>query len=533
MEQTPVYGVTPSSYGVTAPSTSWGGMSGYVPPLPGLSIWTMPPLEDASPLEPAAIPPYWPPVGGNWMTRDPSEQAGFGAAGSSDGTTHLPATSISRGWPVTLYQQAVQPPGKSSRLGVTFDSSTTKPAPTGGQDTDACGRLSTRGQDCNSRPAGRSKGAWDRSSVRTTSKQTPRQESGCCSGAPHNVPPASTPRSTPHQCGGGTRAPKDPLENVANYRSQGWRKDLKCVFRAYYKSNFTSFKEAEWNKLRDKVLAHLLQCLDEWRSIKENDPLQYMPYMERQFHATTGIQLKGLSDFMGWIKRGSYYHGLVARKGQLHKCPHLVGVELPRWPQITPSESRQVTQRREETPGTSPHAPSKKPSVAQGAPSDVPAPMETGGAGDGQSWAEQAKASADDEFRRDRSTKCRRSESRRRGGQPTLPFPLQDNDGRCASVQQLYEHAGEQPRACLDVATWGITHQYPDMEPREPKSLSNQVLCMIAEYHLTGLAQGSSSISPVLLEVAQDLLPPVEDYLAGGKFQGSRDVRVLEKAKTL
>ena len=56
---------------------------------------------------------------------------------------------------------------------------------------------------------------------------------------------------------------------------------------------------------------------------------------------------------------------------------------------------------------------------------------------------------------------------------------------------------------------------------------------MIAEYHLTGLAQGPSSNSPVLLEVAKDLLPPIEDYLAGGKFQGTRDVRVMERAKTL
>ena len=65
------------------------------------------------------------------------------------------------------------------------------------------------------------------------------------------------------------------------------------------------------------------------------------------------------------------------------------------------------------------------------------------------------------------------------------------------------------------------------------QGLGNQVLCMIAEYHLTSLSQGSSSISPVLPEVAQDLLPPVEDYLVGGKFQGSRDVRVMERAKTL
>ena len=100
-------------------------------------------------------------------------------------------------------------------------------------------------------------------------------------------------------------------------------------------------------------------------------------------------------------------------------------------------------------------------------------------------------------------------------------------------MQQLYQHAGEHPRAHQDVATQGMTHQYTDMEPREANSLSNQVLCMIAEYHLTGLIQGSASICLVLPEVAEDLLPPTQDYLAGGKFQGTWDVRVMERAKTL
>ena len=329
------------------------------------------------------------------------------------------------------------------------------------------------------------------------------------------------------------RAPKDSLKNVANYKSSRWRKDLDHVLRAYYKYNFTSFKEAEWNNLKDKFFEHLTRHQDEWRSIKENDPLQYMPYMEKHFHAVTSITLKGLSNFKGWIKHGSYYHAVVARKGQLHKCPHLAGVELPRWLQITPSESHQVSQRREETPTTSPHTLRKKPSAAQGARSNIPVHMETGGVGDGRSWVDQAEASTDDEFRRDRPMKHCQSELRRWGGQPTLPFPLQDNDGRCASVQQLYQHAGEQPWACHNVAALGMTHQYPDMEPLEAKSLSNQVLCMIAEYHLTSLTQGSSSISPVLLEVAEDLLPPIEDYLAGGESQGMRDVRVVERAKTL
>ena len=122
----------------------------------------------------------------------------------------------------------------------------------------------------------------------------------------------------------------------------------------------------------------------------------------------------GLRDFTGWIKRGSYYHGLVARQGHLHKCPHLVGVLLPRWPQTTPSESHQVSQRKAETPATSSSAPSTGAGEAQETHSDdVPAPMETGGAGDGQSWAEQVEASADDEFQRDRPTKRHQSQSRR------------------------------------------------------------------------------------------------------------------------
>ena len=161
-----------------------------------------------------------------------------------------------------------------------------------------------------------------------------------------------------------------------------------------------------------------------------------MHYMEEHFYVATGLRLHGLSNFTGWIKRGSYYHRLVARQGQLHKCPHLVGVALPRWPQVTPSESCQVSQKKAETPATSSSAPSTEASKAQETHfNDIPAPMETGRVGDSQSWVDQVEASADDEFQRDRPTKCHWSQSRRREDQPTLPFPLQDNEGRCTSAQ--------------------------------------------------------------------------------------------------
>ena len=362
----------------------------------------------------------------------------------------------------------------------------------------------------------------------------PRQEGGCPTGATHNIPSSSTPGNTLPQLGGVMRAsPRNPLKNLTCYRSAGWKKDLDHILGSFYCYNYPSHKEVEWKKLKTKFFKDLGQHQEEWKAIKEEKPLQYMPYMESHFQALTSVRLKGLSQFTGWIKPGSYYHGAVAREGQLHMCLHLAGTEPPKGPQIHPSQTCSVTQKEEETPTTSLHTPGKEGSMTQGACSDSPAPMETGGVGDGQSWVEQAEASATEEWRRGRPAKCCRSASRKWEGRSTNPFPLQDSKGRCEVVQQLYWHAGELTLARHDVAAQGMAHHYPGMELGEAKSLNNQVLCMILEYHLTCLSQGSSCIRPVLLEAAKDLLPPIEEYLADDSFHGTRDLRVEEKAKTL
>ena len=79
--------------------------------------------------------------------------------------------------------------------------------------------------------------------------------------------------------------------------------------------------------------------------------------------------------------------------------------------------------------------------MTQRACSDSPAPMETGGVGDGQSWVEQAEAGTDEEWRRGRPTKHHQSASRKWEGWSTNPFPLHDSEGRHEAVQQLYRHA--------------------------------------------------------------------------------------------
>ena len=261
-----------------------------------------------------------------------------------------------------------------------------------------------------------------------------------------------------------------------------------------------------------------------------------MPYMEHQFLALTGLKLKGLSQFTGWIKPGSYYHGVVARKGKLHLCLHLAGTVLPRGPQVHPSETQALTQKKGDTPTTSHPTTGGEGSMTQGACSNPPIPMETGGAGDGWSWVEQVEAAhppSEEEWRRDRPTKQRQSSPKRWEIQSPHPFPLQDSEGRHEAIQQLYHHAGERAPAHHDVAAQGMATHHPDLEAGMTKSLNNMVLCMIPEYHLTCLSQGPSYISPVLPEAAENLLPPLEEYRAGGNFQGTQDTRVLERAKTL
>ena len=354
------------------------------------------------------------------------------------------------------------------------------------------------------------------------------QEGDLPSGSMPSVPPPAAPERTLPQRGGRPKTSHhDPMRLVAKFCSVGWKKDLEHVLRVYYKYNAASFKEAEWAKLKDKFFMYFLPHKEEALGIKERCPMDYMACMEEHFWRATGLHLNGLRNFTAWIKQGSYYHGLVAQEGHLRKCPHLAEVLLPRWPQVTPSECRRESQMKVDTQTTSssePNAGAMAAPVAEtpvaetpaaeapvtetpAARSDTPAPMETGRVGDGQSWAEHVEAGVEEEFQQDRHAKRRWSQSRKREQRPMLPFPLQDSEGRLASVSQLYEHAGEQPAACHNVAGGGIRHLHSEVLLGKATCLGNQVVCMIAEYHLTGSARGPSSLSLILLAEAAALYP--------------------------
>ena len=115
----------------------------------------------------------------------------------------------------------------------------------------------------------------------------------------------------------------------------------------------------------------------------------------------------------------------------------------------------------------------------------------------------------------------------------TLPFSLQDSEGRHATVMKLYDHAAEQPPPQDGIAGEAIRHLHSHMLPCDARRLGNQVVCMIAEYHLTCSSRVTSTESPILPKAAKPLLPNLKSYVPHISFEGTRDVRVVDRAKAL
>ena len=223
VEQTQGYGVTASSGGMTTPSTTVAGMSGYVAPPPGLTLpdfssWRLPPPEAPPSWGLPAAPPGLPGVGRSAMLRGmierntraqmvqcPSSLAQW-AQTQPTSAPHMPQTAPSLCQPLPgqlamPYQQVVQPPKKSTGRGVTSDPSTDKTTPAGGASSQDHGRPTTTGRGDDGRSISHPRGAQGKASV-----QPPRQKGDLPSGSMPSVPPPAAPERTQPQHGGQPRS---------------------------------------------------------------------------------------------------------------------------------------------------------------------------------------------------------------------------------------------------------------------------------------------------------------------------------------
>ena len=329
---------------------------------------------------------------------------------------------------------------------------------------------------------------------------------------------------------------------------------------AYFRLNYRQEPASKWPELKATFFKFLIEHHSEWKLIRNNDPLGYLPYMEAQFERVTGYKLVGLGACTEWIRAGTYYHWVIAQQGQLGRCPRLAGIPPPQGPMTPPPyppatavappvtaaappvmaaalpvTAAASTQATVPNPpwggGIRPQAksqPRKRDTTAAGVQGTA---RDMGGARDSSGQSGRA-ASREPHTTRSSSWKRRRSQSRRRDSRPTVPFPLQEHEGRLQAVWTLYEEAREHRLASEMTALRGLRESHPEMGAEELQRLNNQVLLMIAEYHLMSASQGTHHVLPVLPEGAARLIPPLDDYLPGS-FDGCCDVRVTDRAQIL
>ena len=177
--------------------------------------------------------------------------------------------------------------------------------------------------------------------------------------------------------------------------------------------------------------------------------------MEVQFERVTGYKLVGLGVCTEWIRAGTYYHWVIAQRGQLGQCPHLTGIPPPEGPMMPPPyppvtaaappataapavpAAPPVTAAPPATAVTSTQATIPKPPQGGGGrPQSKSQPRkrdaaatgvqgaarDTGGAGDSSGRSGRA-TSREPRMAQSRSKKRRRSQSRKRDSRPTAPSP--------------------------------------------------------------------------------------------------------------
>ena len=365
------------------------------------------------------------------------------------------------------------------------------------------------------------------------------------------------------------------MDDMSNYVASGWKRDLTHIISCCWAAQVGPLDSGELQVAICKFLAAMRnRRAIQWMDIKELSPLKFMPYVAELFKNATGKDLKGLSEFTGWIGLGGYYHWKVAQLGQLQACPRLQGHLVPNGPVARPS-GRPHPQRSTQTgtPATgasgwhqdggqptsdwggkkstsnqggktstsnqggktstlnqggkmSTSNQGRKPAsagrggkqAASEGPVDPPSEKEGAGNGAWRDWYERSMQGAEG------------GTSEPQGP----PYPIGTAQARREAIGQIYNRMdGKDPPPC-NIASEAIQAYYPGAEPQTVKTWACQVLCMISEYHMACMTRGSPVTSPILPRVIEDRLPPLMDYALPEDRLGVTDVRVWDhQARTL
>ena len=343
------------------------------------------------------------------------------------------------------------------------------------------------------------------------------------------------------------------MDKMANFVASGWRRDLTHFIGCCWSAQIGSLERDEWCVAITKFLAVMAKKTNhEWMDIKELTPLQFMPYVAKLFREVTGQDLSGLGHFTGWIGLGGYYHWRVVQQGLIHHVPHLAGQPAPRTPDAHPSgKSLPPKLAQTETPSTG--ASGKQPDRSQPAP--------------GGSRQEPTRARADGRppparaERPQHPSKVEKSSTPRQGGElastgrskaqaalggpsnhplgrggagdstgtdwyqmymretqggisepPAPPYPVGMAEARKEAIGHIYDRVARKEPPSHNIASRALRAYYTRVHPQTLSTWACQILCMIAEYHMACVTQGSTVTSPILPRELAERLPPLADY---------------------
>ena len=130
-------------------------------------------------------------------------------------------------------------------------------------------------------------------------------------------------------------------------KSEGWKTDYSTFFRYFLQGHFPQIPLAQLRVIYEPVLRYLGTHWEFWARLKEEDPLQLMPYLASVFERKTTLALPALANYKKWIKVGSFYHALILQHEELNHTPHLAMAPAPNMNQRSPNKDALISHRQE------------------------------------------------------------------------------------------------------------------------------------------------------------------------------------------
>ena len=330
-------------------------------------------------------------------------------------------------------------------------------------------------------------------------------------------------------------------------KSEGWKADYATFFWYYLQGHYPHIPLAQLRAIYEPVLKYLGTCREFWAVLKEEDPLQLMPYLASAFERKTTLTLPALANYKKWIKSGSFYHTVILWCEELNHTPHLAFAQVPNMNQRSPNEDALISHRQEYKAALQ-QADVSLATLAKAQMNlltslaicrkdarevkalSLPEPLQVrqprSGAGDATVGAIPAPTTS-------KRQKRQATGEADRPGHSLNPFPLQVDGDRRAMVHVLLNTAAGITHATSeDVARYFQT-KYPRIFPADARHGANQLLVTISEYQLMCALHDPSGVSPVIPSQIEQELRPEEEYYEQPPPGTPVDFRQVEWGRTL